>query len=170
MWKMSTKKENKWTLDQLHVAELRNYNKSCTLLLLRFTKEDDKNTKGEDYREGPHSNPTSAAEQSERISHNFWFPKAIMVNEDILETYQVYFPMVCLPSTFDYPVMRSEFFSEDWLECQQSARHAIFNAKLYHFIKFRASCCTWWKTLSYYLSNTTNLVSFGLPNKDLWPI
>ena len=59
--------------------------KSCTLLLLRFTKEDDKNTEWEDYREGPHSNPTSAAEQSERISHNFWFPKAIMVNEDILE-------------------------------------------------------------------------------------
>ena len=39
--------------------------KSCTLLLLRFTKEDDKNTEEEDYREGPHSNPTSAAEQSE---------------------------------------------------------------------------------------------------------
>ena len=36
--------------------------KSCILLLLRYTKEDDKNTKGEDYREGPHSNPTSAAE------------------------------------------------------------------------------------------------------------
>ena len=44
--------------------------KSCTLLLLRFTKEDDKNTEGEDYREGPHSNLTSAGEQSERISHN----------------------------------------------------------------------------------------------------
>jgi hypothetical protein len=36
--------------------------KSCTLLLLRFTKEDNKNTEGEDYREGPHSNPTSAEE------------------------------------------------------------------------------------------------------------
>ena len=36
--------------------------KSCTLLLLRFTKEDDKNTEGEDYREGPHSNPTSLKE------------------------------------------------------------------------------------------------------------
>ena len=44
---------------------------SCTLLLLRFTKEDDKNTEGEDYRKGPHSNPSSAVEQSERISHNF---------------------------------------------------------------------------------------------------
>ena len=45
--------------------------KSCTLLLPRFTKEDGKNTEGEDYREGPHSNQSSAAEQSERISHNF---------------------------------------------------------------------------------------------------
>ena len=44
--------------------------KLCTLLLLRFTKEDDINTK-EDYREGPHSNPTSPAERSERSSHNF---------------------------------------------------------------------------------------------------
>ena len=75
---MSTKQENNWTWDQLHVAELRNYNK-------RFTKEDNKNTEGEDYREGPHSNLTNVVEQSKRISHNFWFPKAIMVNEDILE-------------------------------------------------------------------------------------
>ena len=45
--------------------------KFCTLLLLRFTKEDDKNTKGEDYREGPHSNPISHAKESERSSHNF---------------------------------------------------------------------------------------------------
>ena len=45
--------------------------KSCMLLLLRFNKEDEKNTEGEDYREGPHLNPTSAAEQYERISHNF---------------------------------------------------------------------------------------------------
>ena len=43
----------------------------CTLLLLSFIKKDDKNTEGEDYREGPHSNPTSPAEQSERSSHNF---------------------------------------------------------------------------------------------------
>ena len=43
----------------------------CMLLLLNFIKEDDKNTEGEDYREGPQSNPSSAVEQSERISHNF---------------------------------------------------------------------------------------------------
>ena len=55
------------------------------LLLLKLIKEDDKNKKGEDYREGPHSNPTSPAERSERSSHNFWFPKAIKVSEEILE-------------------------------------------------------------------------------------
>ena len=56
------------------------------LLLLRFTKEDDKNTEVEDYREGPHLNSTSPAEQSERIGHTFWFPKAMKVNKDILES------------------------------------------------------------------------------------
>ena len=56
------------------------------LLLLRFTKEDGKNTKGEEYRERPQSNPTSPAKQSKRSSHNFSFPKAIKVNEDILES------------------------------------------------------------------------------------
>ena len=56
------------------------------LLLLRLIKEDDKNKKGEDYREGPHSNPTSPAEQSKRSIHNFWFLKAIKINEDILES------------------------------------------------------------------------------------
>ena len=35
---------------------------------------------------GPHSNSTSPVEQSDRNSHNFWFPKAIKVNEDILES------------------------------------------------------------------------------------
>ena len=55
------------------------------LLLLRFTKEDDKNTEVEDYKEGPHLNSTSPAEQSERIGHKFWFPKAMKVNKDILE-------------------------------------------------------------------------------------
>ena len=56
------------------------------LLLLRFTKEDDKNTEVEDYREGPHLNSTSPAEQSERIGHNFLFPKSMKVNKDILES------------------------------------------------------------------------------------
>ena len=45
--------------------------KSCTLLLLRFTKEYGKNTQGDDHREEPHSNQTSPAEQSERNIHNF---------------------------------------------------------------------------------------------------
>jgi len=63
--------------------------KSCTLLLLRFTKEDGKNTKGEEYRERPRSNPTSPAKQSKRSSHNFSFPKAIKVNVDILESLSI---------------------------------------------------------------------------------
>ena len=54
--------------------------------LLRFTMEDVKNTKGEDYKEGPHSNPTGPAEQSERSSYNFWFPKSTKVNVEILES------------------------------------------------------------------------------------
>ena len=51
-------------LSEIHFNTNENYilPKSCTLLLLRFTKEDNKNTEGEDYREGPHSNPSSAAE------------------------------------------------------------------------------------------------------------
>jgi len=74
-------------LSEIHFNNDENYilPKSCMLLLLRFTKEDDKNTEVEDYREGPHLNSTSPAEQSERISHNFLFPKAMKVNKDILE-------------------------------------------------------------------------------------
>ena len=60
--------------------------KSCTLLLLRFTKEYGKNTQGDDHREEPHSNQTSPAEQSKRNIHNFWFPEAMKVNEHILES------------------------------------------------------------------------------------
>ena len=45
--------------------------KSSTLLLLRFTKEDDKNTQGDEYKEEPRSNSSSPAEQSERNNHNF---------------------------------------------------------------------------------------------------
>ena len=56
------------------------------LLLLRFTKENGKNTQGDDHREEPHSNQTSPAEQSERNIHNFWFPEAMKVNEHILES------------------------------------------------------------------------------------
>ena len=60
-------------LCEIHFNINDNYilSKLCTLLLLRLTKEDDKNTKVEDYREGPHSNLTSPAEQSERSSLNF---------------------------------------------------------------------------------------------------
>ena len=60
--------------------------KSCTLLLLRFTKQNGKNTQGDEYREEPHLNQTSPAEQSERNIHNFLFPEAMKVNEHILES------------------------------------------------------------------------------------
>jgi len=60
-------------LSGIHFNNNENYimPKSCMLLLLRFTKEDDKNTEVEDYKEGPHLNSTSPAEQSERIGHKF---------------------------------------------------------------------------------------------------
>ena len=60
--------------------------KSCTLLLLSVTKENGKNTQGNDHKEEPHSNQTSPAEQSYRTIHNFWFPEAMKVNEHILES------------------------------------------------------------------------------------
>ena len=60
--------------------------KLCTLLLLRFTKENGKNRQGEDYRAEPHSNQASPVEQSERNILNFWFLEAIKVNEHILES------------------------------------------------------------------------------------
>ena len=60
--------------------------KSCTLLLLRFTKENGKNTQGEDYRAEPHSNQASPTEQSERNINNFWFLEAMKVNEHVLES------------------------------------------------------------------------------------
>lgn len=60
--------------------------KSSTLLLLRFTKEDDKNTQGDEYKEEPRSNSSSPAEQSERNNHNFWFPKAMKANGYLLES------------------------------------------------------------------------------------
>ena len=56
------------------------------IAIAQFTKQDGKNTKGEEYRERPRSNPTSLAEQSKRSSHNFGFPKAIKVNEDIFKS------------------------------------------------------------------------------------
>jgi hypothetical protein len=45
--------------------------KSCTLLLLRFIKEYDKNVQGEVYEDGSCSKPASPAEPSERNLHSF---------------------------------------------------------------------------------------------------
>ena len=87
-WAKKLQQEVNALLCEIHFNINENYilPKLCTLLLLRFSKEDDKNTKGEDYKEGPHSNPTGPAEQSERSSYNFWFPKATKVNVEILES------------------------------------------------------------------------------------
>ena len=60
--------------------------KSCTLQLLRFTKEDDKDTPREDYIEEPRSVQPSMIELSRRISHNFLFSKAMKAHEDLLES------------------------------------------------------------------------------------
>ena len=60
--------------------------KSCALLLLRFTKEEDKDTPREDYIEEPRSGQPTMTEQSRRISHNFLFSKAMKAREDLLES------------------------------------------------------------------------------------
>ena len=86
--------------------------KSCTLLLLRFTKEDGKNTKGEEYRERPWSNPTSPAKQSKRSSHNFSFPKAIKVNVDILESLSILLSNTIQIEYFELPT--NEIRVLDW--------------------------------------------------------
>jgi len=55
---------------QFNINENYILSKLCTLLLLRFTKENGKNTQGEDYRAEPHSNQASSAEQLKRNIHN----------------------------------------------------------------------------------------------------
>jgi hypothetical protein len=75
-------------LYEIHLNIHENYiqPKSCKLLLLRFTKEDDKYTRGEDYKEEPCSGQHSMTEPSERISHHFLLPKAMKAHEDLLES------------------------------------------------------------------------------------
>ena len=55
------------------------------------------------------------------------------------KAYQVYFPMEYISSTLDYPLMRSEYFSEDWSEGQQCARRSTSHAKLYQYKMFRGA-------------------------------
>jgi hypothetical protein len=45
--------------------------KSCTLLILRFTKKDDKNSQGNGHVEESCSNQASPAGSSQRNNHNF---------------------------------------------------------------------------------------------------
>jgi hypothetical protein len=60
--------------------------KSCTLLLLRCTTEDDKKTPRVKQRGGSRSSQSSVTEPLERISHNFLLTKAMKAHEDLLES------------------------------------------------------------------------------------
>ncbi len=60
--------------------------KSCTLLLLRCTTEDDKKTPRVNQRGGSRSSQSRVTEPSERISHNFLLAKAMKAHEDLLES------------------------------------------------------------------------------------
>jgi hypothetical protein len=60
--------------------------KSCTLLLLRCTTEDDKKTPRVNQRGGSCSSQFSMTEPSERISHHFRLPKAMKAHEDLLKS------------------------------------------------------------------------------------
>jgi hypothetical protein len=54
--------------------------------LLKFTKEDDKYTPRQDYKEEPCSGQHSMIEPSERISHHFLLLKAMKAHVDLLES------------------------------------------------------------------------------------
>ena len=59
--------------------------KSCMLLLLRFSEKEDKDTSRMDQREELRSSQPSMTEPSRRNSHIFCLPKAMKVNEYLLE-------------------------------------------------------------------------------------
>jgi hypothetical protein len=71
--------KHKPLMDRLHIVEQKTYNK-------RFTKEDDKYTPGENYKEESCSGQHSMTEPSERISHHFLLPKAMKAHADLLES------------------------------------------------------------------------------------
>ncbi|KAJ1267834.1 hypothetical protein BS78_07G088300 [Paspalum vaginatum] len=60
-------------LCETHLALNENYipPKSCILLLLRFTTEDNKDPQDDEHREESHSDHASLAEPSKRNNHNF---------------------------------------------------------------------------------------------------
>jgi hypothetical protein len=60
-------------LYEFHLNVNKNYilPKSCTLLLLKFTMEDGKDTQDDDYKEELHLNQASSADKSKRNSHIF---------------------------------------------------------------------------------------------------
>ena len=58
--------------------------KSCMLLLLRFSKKEDKDTSRMDQREELRSSQPSMTEPSRRNNHIFCLPKAMKVNVYLL--------------------------------------------------------------------------------------
>jgi hypothetical protein len=66
-------------MDQLHVAELRSYNK-------RFTKEEEQNISRTSQQEELCPSQSSAIEPSRRNSHIFWFPKDMKAHKYFLES------------------------------------------------------------------------------------
>jgi hypothetical protein len=66
-------------MDQLHVAELRSYNK-------RFTKEEGQNISKENQQEELCPSQSNATEPSKRNSHIFWFLKAMKAHKYFLES------------------------------------------------------------------------------------
>ena len=59
------------------------------------------------------------------------------------KAYEVYIPMTFMPSILDYPLMKPEYFSEDWSEGQQCARRSTSHAKLYQYTMFHGARYTW---------------------------
>jgi hypothetical protein len=60
--------------------------KSCTLILLRFTKEEGQNISRANEQEELYPSQSSAIEPSRRNSHIFWFPKAMKAYKYFLES------------------------------------------------------------------------------------
>jgi hypothetical protein len=65
------------------------------------------------------------------------------------KAYQVYFPMVPVTSTLEFPILRYVHISEDYSKGQQVFPRqnvgATSHAKLYHYTMYCDACCNEWK-------------------------
>jgi hypothetical protein len=61
--------------------------KSCMMILLRFTKEEEQNISKANQQEELCPIQSSATEPSRRNIHIFWFPKDMKVHKYFLESY-----------------------------------------------------------------------------------